>query len=102
MLTNQSRNLSELWDEWLVGVGGNLPAKDFTSQERGKVKHKFLKRMHVWRCISRHVNASFQAETAIKLIYGVFGNNLSVTKIIRSFQLATRDHGPTGHPNLRV
>ena len=102
ILSKQVRNLHELWDEWLVGIAGNLPAKDFTSKERGKVKHKYSKRLHIWRCISNHVRAGFTAEQAIDKIYQVFGNNLSVSKIIRGFQNAQREHGYRGHPNLAV
>ena len=102
VLSNQIQNLHHLWDEWLVWLEGNLPAKEFSSIERGKVKHKYSKRMHVWRCISKHVNAGFSAEQAIDRIYTVFGHNLSVTKIIKSFQNAIRDHGARGHPNLVV
>ena len=40
-LAKRIRTLNLLWDEWLVGLDGNKPALDFTTQERGKVKHMY-------------------------------------------------------------
>ena len=96
------RTLNILWHEWTLGLEGNLPAKDFNSSERGKVKFLYSRRMHVWRCISRHIHAGMTAEIAIDRIYQCFGHRLSVTGIIKAFQNSIKQHGPTGHPNLRV
>ena len=101
-LTKRIRSLNLLWDEWLVGLDGNKPAMEFTSQERGKVKFVYSKRMHVWRCVTRLVNAGITAEVAIDHIYACFRANMSVTKIIRAFQAAQIFYGPLGHPNLRI
>ena len=101
-LSKRIRTLNLLWDEWLVGLDGNKPALDFTTQERGKVKHMYSKRMHVWKCITLQVHGGLTAEIAIDRIYACFGANLSVTKIIQAFQAAQKCYGPNGHPNLRV
>ena len=101
-LSRNVNSLGALWDEWLIGLNGNKPAKDFTSRERGANRHKYSKRLHVWRCISRHVGAGFSAEVVIDRIHQCFGYNLSVTRIIKAFQDANREYGPDGHPNLRV
>ena len=101
-LAKRIRSLNLLWDEWLVGLDGHKPAMDFTSSERGKVKFVYSKRLHVWKCVSRHVNAGHTAEIAIDRIYSCFGASLSVTKVIQAFQAALKFYGPLGHPNLRV
>ena len=40
-LSAHPRTLYELWDEYTNGIGGRKPAREFTSQERGKVKYKY-------------------------------------------------------------
>ena len=101
-LSKRCRNLNFLWQEWLVGLEGNEATKDFKSFKRRKVKSVFSKRMHIWRCVAKHVNAGHTAEIAINRIYGCFGYNLSVTKIILAIQASLSHYGALGHPNLRV
>ena len=101
-LSKLVRTLSMLWHKWTLGLDGNLPAKDFLSVERGKVKFLYSRRAHVWRCISWHINAGISAEIAIDRIYTCFGHSLSVTGIIKAFQNSIKQHGALGHPNLRV
>ena len=37
-LSDRPQTLSDLWEEWHVGIDGNKPAKLFTAKERRKVK----------------------------------------------------------------
>lgn len=86
----------------MVGLEGHKAAKDFTSLERGRVKSVYSKRLHIWRCVAKHVNAGHTAEVAIDRIYSCFGHTLSVTKIIHAIQASIVYYGPLGHPNLSV
>ena len=93
------RNLFTLWTEYMYGVGGRKPAKDFTAAERGRQRHKYCRRKVVWEIIGRLVRAGYTAEAAIGRIHQSYGHNLSVTKIIDRIK---RDKRRGGHPNLRT
>jgi hypothetical protein len=93
------RTLHELWQEYEFGIGGRKAAKDFTAQERGRVKHKYTRRKAVWDKIGEMVRGGWTAQAAIDRIYFVYGQNLCVTHIINRMK-ADRARG--GHPELRV
>ena len=44
-----------LWDEWVNGVGGGKPAREFTHQERGlkQNKFKYCNCLTVWKCMEK-------------------------------------------------
>ena len=93
------RTLHDLWYEWEFGFTGNKPAKNFTAQERGKVKHSWYKRKFLWQQVSRMVNSGMTAQRACDKIYETYGQNQSVTKILGYLKRDQIDRG--GHPNLR-
>lgn len=101
-LSKLVQTLNLLWYEWTLGLEGNLPEKDFISTKPGWVKFLYSRRMHVWWCISRHINAGMTAKIAIHQIYQCFGHRLSVTGIIKASQCSIKHHGSNGHPNLWV
>ena len=70
-----------------------MPAKMFTPAERGRVKHKYCMRKLFWQLISKMMQHGFTAQTAIDMVYEVYGNHGSVAKILREIR---RDKG--GHP----
>jgi hypothetical protein len=76
------RTLYNLWEEYKHGIGGRKAACLFTSQERGKVKHKYHRRKAVWDCISALVGAGVSSQVAIDRIYSVYGLGTPVTRII--------------------
>ena len=43
-LSPYSRTLYELWDEYKNRIGGHKPARELSSQERGKVKYMHYRR----------------------------------------------------------
>jgi hypothetical protein len=98
-LSRCPRNLHVLWEEYIVGLAGCKPAKDFTSQERGKNKTKYSIRLPFWSCVSMHVNAGFSAFTCIEKIYKSYGEKLSVYTILKEMQ---KDKAKGGHPNLQI
>ena len=54
----------------------------FTREERGQVKHKYLRRKVVWDCVSALVRSGLTSNVAIDRIYQVYGVNATVTTII--------------------
>ena len=98
-LSKTPRSLFDLWTEYVYGIGGRKPAKDFTFTERGKCKFKYCRRKVVWDCISRHVNAGYLAPTAIDRIYQCYGRSQTVSYIIVAM---VKDKKTGGHPNLRI
>ena len=78
------RNLHVLWQEYQEGIGGDRKAaRLFTTEERGKVKHKYHRRKVVWDLISRLIRAG---HTACDRIYNVYGQDKSVTYIINKLK----------------
>ena len=71
-----------LWDEYNVGVGGRKPARLFTRQEKGRVKHKYCRRKGVWDTLSVLINAGLTREAACARLYDVYGYESTVTNII--------------------
>ena len=98
-LSPHPRTLHDLWQEYMYGIGGRKAAKDFSSAERGKVRHKYCRRKLVWDTVSRLVRAGYTAETAIDRIYQCYGRNQAVSKIINEMKVH-KQHG--GHPNLHT
>jgi len=99
-LSPSPRSLHELWTEYLYGVGGRKPAKDFNREERGRVKHKYCRRNKVWRVIDNLVKAGYHYEDAIQRIYGVYGHSTPVTTIINKLGEDLRNNRLS--PMLRV
>jgi Transcriptional activator of glycolytic enzymes len=85
-LSKTPKTLHNLWTEWTTGIGGNKAAKDFTPAERGKVRQEYSRRKVAWEKISQLVNAHHTADRAIELIYLVYGNNRTLTDILKRMQ----------------
>lgn len=82
-LSSSPRTLIELWMEYICGTGGRKPAKHFTPQERGgKNKFRYCRRKVFWDCVAKHVNAGYEAQSAITKIHECYGHNQSVTNIL--------------------
>ena len=99
VLSTTPRTIYELWNEWTVGIGGRKPARNFSSQERSRVKHKYAKRKLVWDTVKRLVNRGLSVHVVIDEIYAAYGRNNSLTKIITLIQ---RDKTNFVPPELRI
>ena len=73
-LCQRPKFLSVLWDEWLKGVDGRLPAKEFVPSQRGdkSVKHLFCLRKPFWMCMERPINNGYTAPEALDLINDLY------------------------------
>ena len=99
-LSYMPKSLSELWEEWHIGIEGNKPAKLFTAKERGKVKHSFSRRKPIWDQISKLVASGMSSEAACNKMYAIYGEGKSV--IYYSMQLKKDKQERGGHPDLNV
>ena len=102
-LSNNSRSLHLLWQEYKFGINGRKPAERFTKEERNTkgTKQKYYRRNHVWQTIARLVRGGLTAEVAIERIYGVYVYDSSTRKIMTSMVRDKRVHSGGLHPNLR-
>ena len=98
-LSKNPKTLHSLWREFEEGLGGRKAAKMFTARQRGQVKQMYYQRKVVWDTVALLVRAGYTAETAVQKIYDMYGQDQSVTKIIK-WMLDDRRGG--GHPNLQV
>ena len=85
-LSPHPRTIYELWDEYTIGIGGRKPAREFTAQERGKVKYKYYRRKKLWDLISSLTRNGLAHHVVIDRIYQVYGREKSVTQIIKRIQ----------------
>jgi hypothetical protein len=81
-LVSNPRSLLRLWHEFVHGLEGHKPAKDFTSHERGKTKYKYNRRKIFWELMVKLINCGMVEVDAIDLIRQCYGRRLSVTGII--------------------
>jgi hypothetical protein len=91
-LSPTPRSLYMLWQEYTTGIGGRKPARQFTSAERGLVKHKYSHRKYFWDVIDKLILRGFTAQVAIDGVYNRYGRELCVTKIIDRIKRDRRHH----------
>ena len=78
------RTLFALWDEYVNGIGGNKPAREFTREERGlrRNKFKYCNRRIIWKCMERLiVRGNNTVATAVQKISQVYGTTCVTTLI---------------------
>ena len=85
-LSPHPRTLYELWDEYVIGIGGRKPAREFTSRDRGKLKYKYYRRKKLWDLVSALTRSGLTHHVAIDQIYQVYGRQNSVTTIIAAIK----------------
>jgi len=94
-LSPRPKLLSVLWDEWVNGIGGRLPAKDFSPRQRGKCKVSFSHRKIFWDCMQRLIDNGCTSETALQRISRIYRG--TITQILAAMQ---RDERRGGHNEL--
>jgi len=83
-LTKNPKSLNVLWNEYMYGIGGNKPAKEFTEIERGLVATQYCRRLKIWSEINSRIRSGVTAEVAIDDMYEKYGSNCTITEIINS------------------
>ena len=84
-LSSCPRSLYSLWEEFEVGIGGRLPARLFSSQQRGRCKFTYSRRKHVWDAIEGMIRSGYTAHAACDRINDYYGNK-SVTDTIKAIR----------------
>jgi hypothetical protein len=96
------KTLLMLWHEYMHGLPGNKPAKDFTTAERGTVKFAYSRRKVFWDVMRDLINAGHTELSAVDLVYQTYGRNSSNTTICKLMVDDRRRFNGRSHPNLRV
>ena len=98
-LSTTPKDLYLLWEEFQNGIEGRKAAKLFTPNERGKVKHKYVRRKVLWDRVAHLVRSGINSNVAIDRIYRVYGENSTVTSVINRMRIDRNNK--TLHPSLR-
>ena len=66
------KTLFRLWNEYIVGINGNKPAKSFNQTERGLVRFKYCRRKKFWSTVEKLMRngiTSHEAITRLEIVY---------------------------------
>jgi hypothetical protein len=96
-LSSHPRTLLLLWHEYVYGLQGNKPTKNFTSIEMGRVKHTYCRRKCFWDVMVKLVNTGFTELMEIDKIRQPYGISLAFTAVLNKLQ---KDKKNDGHPTL--
>jgi hypothetical protein len=80
------KTLHDLWVEWKFGIGGRKAASTFNRKERGTVKSVFSFRLVFWTKIEEMIRSGLTAQLACDEVYRAYGQNRSVTYILRAMK----------------
>ena len=81
------RRLGDYWQEWEHGIGGNKPAKEWTSSE-SKANSTYSRRLPIYLLLQRliHRKKKLPAE-AFRLVTQAFGNDTSLGKVSEAIRI---------------
>ena len=102
VLMPRPRTLHDLWKEYQFGGPGRKPAKDFTPEERGRVKVLYSRRRVLWDKICELTRTGVAAQVACDLVYEAYGQNLPVTKILAKMKVDRRTGGWPARLRIRI
>ena len=83
-LVGAIKDLHVLWNEYESGIGGNKPAREFTAQERGKVKFTYCRRKIVCDVIDNMCNRGISSDAAIDIIKDECGGSKTTVSAVIS------------------
>jgi hypothetical protein len=94
-LCRNPKTLSILWEEFLNGIGGRLPAQQFTREQRGvlSVRANYCNRKGFWDCMQRLVDKGYTEQAALARISRVYAG--SITQKLKAIR---KDERNGGHP----
>lgn len=98
-LSRNPKDLYILWAEYMAGLAGNKPAREFNAAERGKVKFKYSNRKIVWDTIENMCTRNISSDVAIDTIYEECGGHKTPVNQVISF---LRDARRIGNQNLYI
>ena len=94
-LSPRPKLLSVLWDEWVNGIGGRLPAKDFSPRQQEKFKVRYGHQKIFWDCMQHLIDNGCTSETALQRLSRIYRG--TITQILTAMQ---RDKQRGGHNQL--
>eukprot|EP00536_Pseudo-nitzschia_multiseries_P007999 jgi/Psemu1/19281/gm1.19281_g len=92
LLGDCPRPLAVLWDEYVNGIGGRKPAREFSRHDLGVNRYKYTRRLVVWKVIQKLLDRGLNLATTISQIHSVY-ENVSMTLIINQL---CKDEGRRG------
>ena len=98
-LSDRPQSLSDLWEEWHVGIEGNKPAKLLTFKERQKVKNIYYKRKPIWDQLSKLVASGMTSKAACDKMYAIYGEGKSVSYYSKRMKEDKERGGPVAPVN---
>ena len=96
-LSPNPKTFSVLWDEYVNGISGRLPARKFSRGQRGKCKASYCQRKVFWDCVVRQIDAGKTYRTAIAEIEEIYGHLGSMSKMLVALR---KDERRGGHCRL--
>jgi len=92
-LCRNPKTLSLLWEEYLNGIGGRLPAQQFTREQRGvlSVRANYCNRKGFWDCMQRMVDKGLTEASALARISRVYEG--PITQKLRAIRKDERNGG---------
>lgn len=101
-LCENPKTLYVLWQEYMYGIHGRKPAREFTKQDKAAVRARYSQRRVIWDQINKLMRSKhrYTANEAIEKIYSVYGIRTPVTVIIKRIRedIAKSE----GNPELSV
>ncbi|CAB9528583.1 unknown protein [Seminavis robusta] len=80
------RTVGSAWEEWMHGIGGNKPAKNFTAEDIRACKSTYSRRKPLWTLLATLVNAQKAPAwviTKIEVHYNCKGSILNIAAAIK-------------------
>jgi hypothetical protein len=88
------------WQEWMYGVDGNKPVKDFTAEERQQQKGTYYNRLPLWQLMTSLVRAKKEPSWVINKINELYGPVHSIRLVAKRIKDDVKND--TLHPDLKV
>ena len=95
-LCKSPKLFSVLWTEWIEGIGGRIPASQFSSLQRGRVKTTYSQRKPFWMCMERLIDNGFTAQASLRKIMQAYPTGNLTEKL----KLIAKDENGDGNTSL--
>ena len=98
-LVDRPKSLEVLWLEYVSGVNGSKPAREYDDRDKSNNTTKYCRRKKLWDIVAAWVRAGKTPEQAIAKIYQVYHPVTSVSAILDKL---AKDKKTGGHPQLNI
>ena len=75
------RTVGAAWQEWMFGIGGNKPVKDWTPAEYRDQKSTYCRRLPLWELMAKLVNSGLAPAHVISKIEEHYGPIRSIKHV---------------------